>query len=251
MAGQSNGNNVPKHIPMNVPNINDGSQPSTQEAMDDAARRAETIKRQVQADLNTPPDERLRRDEPDERLRESRDGDMDLIRGGSQRSYSDEDWSRSRAPTDPERRRFMAARFQQAVMPDLPQPKGLHRCWVSTTHQTDTPQWRLSMGYHFCSHEGLKQEGWQADEYAVKDARNIYAGCVMWREMIAMEINTRGFYDYMREVHHDQPYEQARQIYDTIIAAGDPVRHAGGRTTMAPGFDEMREFVRPPQQFTS
>lgn len=241
---------TPKTISMGVPNINDGSQPTAQEAMDDLERRAEEVRRAVQKDLGLGADERLRQDE-DDRVREARDGDMDLIRGGNGRAYTEEDWSRSRAPTDPERRRFMSLRFNQAILPDLPQPKGLHRCWVSTTHQYDTPQWRLSMGYHFCSHEGLKQEGWNADQYAVKDARNMYAGCIMWREMIAMEINSRGFYDYMREVHHDQPYEQARQIYDTIVAAGDPVRSAGGRTTMAPGFDEMREFVRPPTQFTT
>ena len=37
----------------------------------------------------------------------------------------------------------------ESVLPNLPPVTGMHRCWVSTTHSTDTPQRRRRYGYRF------------------------------------------------------------------------------------------------------
>jgi len=71
----------------------------------------------------------------------------------------------------------------------------------------------------------------------------------MWREMIAMETDERNYQTIMRELHHDQPYEMARGIWDTLDAAGERVRDAGGRTSYAPGMEQLKAYVRPPRQF--
>ena len=240
-----------------VPGINDGSQPTTEENLSQAAAREAELRNQVQRDLQRDPEERYRWDGEDEpaadpraaeHRRESRDGDIDMVRGGG-RAYSQDDWSRSMMPTDPERRRMIRMRFEEAVLPNLPKREGWHRIWISTTHNYDTPQFRLGLGYHFCTYEQLGREGWSVDQYAVKDARNVYAGCVMWREMIAMETDLANWYAIMRELHHDQPYEQARSIYETLDAAGEQVRSMGGRTMMSPGMESLRTFTRPPSQF--
>jgi len=242
----ANDRNMPKP---GVPNINDGSQPSAKEVMDEAARQAEAARRAVEADLHGDRDERLRRSE--ETDRDDRDGDLEIARGASSRTYSNEDWARARVPTDPERRRILNQRYSDALLPSLPQTEQWHRCWISTTNPADTPDQRRSVGYRFCSAEQLASEGWKVDEFAVKDARNIYTGCVMRREMIAMEIPMKEFHEHMREYHHDQPQDQARQIYENLQAAAEPVRAAGGRTSMAPGFEDMARFTRPPSQFTT
>lgn len=254
-----------------VPNINDGSQPTPEENLSQAQARQEELRRQVQADLGRDPEEKFRWDDEGDgaaqqqghgysgdprdpmyeqnRRRDARDGDIDLVRGGSGRAYTQEDWSRAMMPTDPERRRMIRMRFEEAVLPNLPKREGWHRIWISTTHNYDTPQFRLGLGYHFCTYEQLGREGWAVDQYAVKDSRNVYSGCVMWREMIAMETDLANWFAIMRELHHDQPYEQARSIYDTIDAAGEQVRAMGGRTMMSPGMESLRTFTRPPSQF--
>ena len=67
--------------------------------------------------------------------------------------------------TDPERRRMIRMRFEEAVLPNLPRREGWHRIWISTTHNYDTPQFRLGLGYHFCTYEQLGREGWAVDQF--------------------------------------------------------------------------------------
>jgi hypothetical protein len=240
----ANGKNGRPGIQPGVPNVNDLGQATAEEAaMSEAERRAAEMRALVEADLNRDKDERFRMDD-----RDGRDEDVDLARGG-ERSYSRDQWDRSMVPTDPERRRLIQMRFRDSVLPNLPKRDGWRRGWVSTTHNYDTPQFRIGIGYHFCTYEQLQQEGWNADQYAVKDARNVYANCVMWREMIAMETDERNWYTIMRELHHDQPYEQARGIYDMLDQAGERVRDAGGRTSFAPGMEALKTYTRPPRQF--
>jgi hypothetical protein len=242
MSNGKNGNKIPPGVPN--PGGSDLSQPTADEAtMSEAQRRADEMRSLVEQDLGRDRDERFRLDDKD-----GRDEDLDMARGG-ERAYSRDQWDRSMVPTDPERRRLIQSRFRDSVLPNLPKREGWRRCWVSTTHNYDTPQFRIGIGYHFCTYEQLAQEGWSADAYAVKDSRNVYSGCVMWREMIAMETDEKNWYTIMRELHHDQPYELSRGIYDTLDAAGERVRDAGGRTSMAPGMEQLRTYTRPPKQF--
>lgn len=187
--------------------------------------------------------------EEDERLAIDREASIEEARGGRERVFSQDDWDRANAPTDPERRRQIRDHYAQTLLPNLPKKPGRHRCWVSTSHNSDTPQRRRALGYRFLTYAELAAEGWQADEYAIKDAASVYNGCVMWREMIAMDCDTDLHHAIMREMHHDAPMEQARSIYETLDAAGQEARDRGGRTQMAPGMEKMREFTRPPQQF--
>ena len=261
----ASGNGRKPELPPNVPQgVGDMSQPTAAETTKAAAdkmsneeRSNEQMRALVQSDMRRDRDERFRLD-PDEGPaqghgrasldRDERDDDLDMVRGGD-RAYSNDDWNRALGPTDPERRRMIRRMFEDSVLPQLPKREGWRRCWVSTTHNYDTPQFRVGLGYHFVHYEDLAKEGWAVDQYAVKDARNVYANCVMWREMIAMETDERNWYAIMRELHHDMPYELSRGIFDTLDAAGERVRDAGGRTTMAPGMEQLRTYTRPPRQF--
>lgn len=177
-----------------------------------------------------------------------RDASFEAAHGGHARVYDNEDWSRALQPTDPERRRAIREAFSQSHLPNLPKIPGWHRFWASTSHDKQTPQFWISLGYRFLTMERMRAEGWQSDEYAVKDASSPYTGCVMWREMIGMECPQELYHDIMREFHHDAPMQQARGIYETVESMGDSMgRH--GNISMEPGMESLRTFSRPPRQF--
>lgn len=218
-------------IPMGLTSGIDAGQPTAQDLVDAEARK------QAARTDGRPVDERLAQ----------RHASVDEARGG--RVYDNADWERAAARTDPEARERMRAIFRDSVLPNLPGKEGFHRCWVSTTHNNDTPQRRLRLGYWFYKLEDARGEQWHADEFAINDAASPYHGCIMWREMVAMEIRYEDYCMIMRELHHDQPMDQARSIYEGIDAAGQQIRDMGGRTTMAPGMESLRQFTRPPRQF--
>lgn len=221
-------------IPMGLTSAGtDAGQPTAHELME-----AEARKRAARED-NRPLDERLAQ----------RHASVDEARGGESRVFGNEDWERAAARTDPEARARMRAVFNDSVLPNLPRKEGFHRCWVSTTHDSDTPQRRLRLGYWFYALDDARAENWHADEFAITDAASPYKGCIMWREMVAMEIRYEDYCMIMRELHHDQPLDQSRSIYERIDAAGQQIRDMGGRTTMAPGMEQLRAFTRPPRQF--
>lgn len=259
-----------------TPNVGDLSQRTAEEtaaAANRAQQEAEEVRRMVQEDLakqaegrgiedeirhRMDPDDVADHQSTDPRMRmhdrrhrhddEQRGHDLGMIRGDD-RALSPSQWDRALGPSDPERRRKLRMRFADSVLPQLPFKEGMRRCWVSTVHIYDTPGFRIGIGYQFCTYTKLQAEGWDVDRYAVKDASNMFHGCVMWRELIAMETDEANWYMIMRELHHDQPYEQSRGIYEQLHAAGEQLRHMGGRTTMAPGMEDLRVYTRPPRQF--
>jgi hypothetical protein len=180
-----------------------------------------------------------------------RDDSIEASRGGHDRAFGPDDWDRAAQRTDPERRRQIRAVMDDTLLPNLPKKDGWRRCWVSTNHPSDTPQRRLRLGYRFLKYDQVRREGWDADEYRVKDASNIYTECVMWREMVAMETDEENWTAIMRENHHDAPMDQAQSIYENLQAAGEEIRDRGGRTQMAPGMETLRQFRGPPKQFES
>lgn len=176
-----------------------------------------------------------------------RDDSMEASRGRG--GFDADDWARADRPTDPERRRQLRAIMDDTLLPNLPKRDGFHRCWVNILHQFDTVERRMRMGYWLVKHEDVKKEGWDCDEYRVKDASSIYSGHVVWREMVAMETDQDNFIAIMRENHHDAPMDQARSIYENLEAASESVTDRGGRVTYAPGMENLKAFTKPPKQF--
>lgn len=228
----SGGNKVKPGIPMGQTGMGiDAGAPTAAEIAEAAARRDA-----ARADPR-PVDERLTA------LHDS----VDAARGG--RLQTNDEWDTAAAATDPDKRARMREIFRDSVLPNLPHRDGFHRCWISTTHDSDTPQRRLRLGYWFYQLPDAQAEGWHADEFSVTDAQSVYKGCIMWREMVAMEIRYEDYCMIMRELHHDMPMDQSRAIYESLDAAGEQIRDRGGRTAMAPGMETLRQFTRPPRQF--
>lgn len=185
------------------------------------------------------------------RARDTRE-DRYTERDGEDREYSNRDWEVENAPSDPERRRKFRERWAQTYLPNLPTKPGWHRCWVNSKHSTDTVPSRIARGYQLVKAEDLKTQGWNYAEYnSDRDAGTTSDGNVHWREMIAMEIPEDMYQEAMREFHHDEPYEMARDIMEPFTdgEVNGRIREAGGRIDMAGGSKDMIRFRRPPRQF--
>jgi hypothetical protein len=94
-------------------------------------------------------------------------------------------------------------------------------------------------------YEDVNKDGWAADVDSIKEGH--FMGAVMWREMVAMECSVADFVEYMREFHHDQPYEQAQGIYQNLDETASRAKDAGGKVTLDEGMEDMRKRMsRPP-----
>jgi hypothetical protein len=163
--------------------------------------------------------------------------------------FSNQQWKQANAPTDPERRARLRARLEQTHLPNLPHREGWHRCWVSTSHSTDTVSTRLNFGYTLLSKKKLQEEGaWNPHTHSSKDADSV-DDTVRWREMIGMELPEDLYQELMRELHHDLPRDRARGIYDPLADMEERIRDSGGRMELGDGFKEMMKFQRAPKQF--
>ena len=189
----------------------------------------------------------------DERLVRHEDG-----RDGGRRDNEDygdhEMTSREREQasqmTDPQRRREIRERYEQQVLPSVPNKRGFHRCWVSTTHPVDTPERRLRAGYVFVREDDVRDGGWMADRAAIKDAEQV-DGKVRWRELVLMEIPMDDYVAYMREFHHDMPYDMTQGIFSNLDELNDKAKAKGGKVTLEQGMEDLRRRINtpPPRQF--
>lgn len=205
------------------------------------------VRRKLDDDMTTEGAE-----EADERLnRRDRDDDYEDRDGRfNSREYSNRDWERANAPTDNARRRAFREKWAQSHLPNLPAREGFHRCWVSTSHPTDTPARRLALGFTILKLDQLVAEGagWAPEASSVKDSGTL-DGAVRWREMIGMECPEEYYQDYMREFHHDMPRDMARDIYEPLAELRERAQDQGGRMHVGDGFKEMQKFRRAPKQF--
>ena len=177
-----------------------------------------------------------------------RDQERSDARPGDDRAFSRRDWEQANAPTDPERRRIFREKWAQTHLPNLPKKDGWHRCWVSTTHPTDTPARRIALGYRVITIDDLKGAAWAPEASSVKDGSAV-DGAVRWREMLGMECTEDQYQEYMREFHADQPRDMARDIYAPLQSMAEEIRDRGGKIELGDGFADMARFRRQDRQF--
>lgn len=188
--------------------------------------------------------------ESDSRMgRPDRDAPHEDEQARAEREFTDADWRKARESTDPERRRKIRETYSQSLLPDLPKKNGFRRCWVSTTHSIDTPSRRLALGYTFVRPEDVAAAHFSPEDQTAKDGA--FKGCVMWREMVAMELPMDFWTDLMREFHHDAPREMAMGVYENLQELQDRAASSGSKIDLEEGFREAQRFVRPPSQFQS
>lgn len=185
---------------------------------------------------------------PEPRMQRDRDQERSDDRAGAGREFSNREWEQANAPSSREERRAFRERWSQTHLPNLPKKDGKHRCWVSTSHPTDTVARRVALGYRVLTLDDVKGSSWSPEASSVKDAASV-DNTVRWREMVGMECSEELYQQYMREFHHDQPADMERDIVGQAEAAGEQIRDSGGRIEMGDGWKQMAQHRRAPKQF--
>lgn len=169
--------------------------------------------------------------------------DARIKREGSSRAdraMHDRAITENRELSDSERVELFRKRFFQMSLPDLPKIPGYHVCWLTTTNPRDPVHGRLRLGYQLIRASEIP--GW---EYiSIKTGE--YAGCIGVNEMLAAKLPLELYEAFMREVHHDQPLEEERRIYEADLAKAEDARRQRANLIMEGGSDTLGQAPEPP-----
>lgn len=168
------------------------------------------------------------------------------LSAGGRETRASEDASRA-APEEKlistqERRRMFSEEFKQNALPDTPKDPNWHFCWLSTTNTYDSIDKRMRIGY-----VPVKSEEYSGYEHhRVKSGE--WAGIVSCNEMLLFKIPMEYFQDYMLQMHHEAPMEEAEKIrvqLENIQGARDSSGKSLGRVE-GEGFGDIDRPVPQP-----
>jgi hypothetical protein len=105
-----------------------------------------------------------------------------------------------------ERRKMWKDEWTQSALPAVPELKGWHLCWLSTTNSYDSIDKRIRLGY-----VPVKSEEFPGFEnYRVKAGEHV--GFIACNEMLLYKIPMDVYQDVMSHFHHEAPLEEANKI---------------------------------------
>jgi hypothetical protein len=96
--------------------------------------------------------------------------------------------------------------WTQSALPSVPEMKGWHLCWLSTTNSYDSIDKRIRLGYSPVKAEELPG----MDNNKVKAGE--HAGFISCNEMLLYKIPNELYQDVMAHFHHEAPLEEANKI---------------------------------------
>ena len=104
------------------------------------------------------------------------------------------------------RRRRFQSEFTQEVLPKVDLGPEWHACWLSSTNQYDTIHSRMKLGYVPVTADELS--GYE--HLRVKEGEHI--GHISCNEMLLYKMPMDIYQDYMAEMHHFRPMDEAGKI---------------------------------------
>lgn len=104
------------------------------------------------------------------------------------------------------RRRMFREEFTQEALPKPPDIPGFHLCWLSTTNSYDPIHKRMRMGYQPVTADEVPG----FEHMKVKSGE--HTGLISVNEMVLYKLPLDVYNDYMAEMHHYQPLEEAGNL---------------------------------------
>jgi len=105
-----------------------------------------------------------------------------------------------------ERRKMWKDEWTQSALPAVPDMKGWHVCWLSTTNSYDSIDKRLRLGYVPVKADELPE----MRNNRVKAGE--HEGFISCNEMLLYKIPMDLYQEVMAHFHHDAPLEEANKI---------------------------------------
>jgi len=105
-----------------------------------------------------------------------------------------------------ERRKMWKDEWTQSALPAIPEIKGWHLCWLSTTNSYDSIDKRIRLGYVPVKAEEVPG----MDSNKVKAGEHV--GFIACNEMLLYKIPMEMYQDVMAHFHHEAPLEDANKI---------------------------------------
>ena len=168
------------------------------------------------------------------------------LNAGGREGRSAQDLSRA-APEEKfvsaqERRKMWSDEWTQSALPKLPEMKGWHLCWLSTTNSYDSLDKRMRLGY-----VPVRADEFPGfDNYRVKAGEHV--GFVACNEMILCKIPEDIYQDIMLQMHHEAPMEEADKIrvqIENLQGSRDSSGKSLGQVE-GEGFGQFDQSVRTP-----
>ena len=141
-----------------------------------------------------------------------------------------------------ERRKMWSDEWTQSALPKLPEIKGWHLCWLSTTNSYDSLDKRIRLGYVPVRADEFPN----FDNYRVKAGEHV--GHVACNEMILCKIPEDMYQDIMLQMHHEAPMDEADKI-KVQIEQLQGNRDSSGKSlgqVEGEGFGQFDQTVRTP-----
>ena len=141
-----------------------------------------------------------------------------------------------------ERRKMWSDEWTQSALPKLPEMKGWHLCWLSTTNSYDSLDKRMRLGYVPVRADEFPN----FDNYRVKAGEHV--GHVACNEMILCKIPEEMYQDIMLQMHHEAPMDEADKI-KVQIEQLQGNRDSSGKSlgqVEGEGFGQFDQTVRTP-----
>jgi hypothetical protein len=151
----------------------------------------------------------------------------------SDRRAQERSLSENRALSDDERREAYRKGLYQSHLPDLPQIKGFHVCWLTTMNPKDSIQARMRLGYQLI--KSAEIDGFDFANVKTGD----YAGFVGINEMLAAKLPLQLYQDYMTISHHEQPLEEESAIVAEVLKQQEATHGAVGGVQLLDGTAQL------------
>ena len=137
-----------------------------------------------------------------------------------------------------ERRKMWKDEWTQSALPNVPNLKGWHLCWLSTTNSYDSIDKRIRLGYVPVKADELPE----FDNHRVKAGEHV--GYVACNEMLLYKIPMDLYQDVMAHFHHEAPLEEANKIKPQAEAAAG-ARDRNGRNLAQVEGEGLGEIDKP------
>ena len=113
--------------------------------------------------------------------------------------------------------RLAVLRDVNTKLPQAPEIPGYHTCWLTTTNQSDSLEYRMRLGYELVKPEELP--GFSAP--VSQQSGQVSTDRIMVNEMVLGKLPIELARAYMHEVHHRLPNEQLDGLKNSVQITRD------------------------------